>query len=378
MLDIIFFIIISPIIFYYFYFIIRIYIGLNKLEFWQSDRVLEEFISIIIPFRNESENILQILDSIENQDYPTEKYEVIFVNDSSTDDSLNKLNNNIKSKNIRVISVQENFARKAHKKRAIRFGIENSKGEIIVTTDADCILKPNWLKTLLNGFDEKTALISGPVEFIEEKGLFNKLQKLEFASLIITGAGLIGSNKPMICNGANLAYRKNVFDEVGGFDGQLSLSSGDDEILMQRIWKRGKYKIKFCASKEAMSFTKSNKNIKEFYNQRKRWASKGLFYELKSTVLSIILIFLFYLSLILMLCLSFYKLDFYLPLFAAVFLIKIFLEYLVMHKGCSVLFNKNILRYFFIAEILHLPYIIISGISGIFGNFSWKDRTLSR
>jgi len=378
MLDIIFLIIISPIIFYYFYFIVRIYIGLNKLEIWQSNRVLEEFISIIIPFRNESENILQILESIENQNYPVEKYEVIFVNDSSTDDSLNKLNNNIKSKNIRVISVPENFAKQAHKKRAIRFGIENSKGEIIVTTDADCILKPNWLKTLLNGFDEKTALISGPVEFIEGKGLFYKLQKLEFTSLIITGAGLIGINKPMICNGANLTYRKNAFYEVGGFDGQLSLSSGDDEILMQRIWKKRKYKIKFCASKEAMSLTKANKNIKEFYNQRKRWASKGLFYELKSTILSIASIFLFYLSLVLLLGLSFFKLDFYLPLFAAVFTVKIFLEYLVMHKGCSILFNKNILKYFFIAEILHIPYIIISGISGIFGNFSWKDRTLSR
>ena len=378
MLEKIFLILFFPIIIYYFCFIVNIYRGLNKLEKWQGDRIIEEYISIIIPFRNESENILQILSSIENQNYPKGKYEVIFVNDSSNDDSLEKLKTNIKDKNINVISVPIEFESKAHKKRAIRYGIEKSKGDIIVTTDADCILKNNWLKTLVNGFDKKTALISGPVEFLEENGLFNKFQKLEFSSLIITGAGLIGINKPLICNGANLAYRKKVFDEVGGFDGQLSLSSGDDEILMQRIWKKKKYKIKFCYNKEALSFTKANKNLNEFYNQRKRWASKGLFYELKSTVTSIVLIFLFYLFLFSLLVLSFYNINFYLPLFASVFFLKIILEFAVMYKGSSLLFNKKILKYFLITEIIHLPYILILAISGVFGNFSWKDRKLTR
>jgi len=378
MFEIIFLIFSLPIIIYYFYFIINIYRGLNKLERWEGDKTLNEYISIIIPFRNESENILQILNSIEDQEYPEEKFEVIFVNDSSTDDSLEKLKMNIKGENIKAISVPIEFENKAHKKRAIRYGIENSKGDIIVTTDADCKLNKNWLKTLINGFDDNTALISGPVEFLEEDGLFNNIQKLEFLSLIITGAGLIGINRPMICNGANLAYRKKVFEEVGGFDGQLSLSSGDDEILMQRIWKKGKYKIKFCTNKDAISFTKANKNLNEFYNQRKRWASKGLFYELKSTVISIVLIFLFYLLLFSFLVLTFYKINFFILLFTSVFFLKIILEFAVMNKGCDLLFNKKILKYFLITEIIHLPYILISALSGIFGNFSWKDRKLKR
>ncbi len=370
--------ILLPIILYYFYFLFSIYNGLKKLKYWGNDNLPEEFVTVIIPFRNESDNILQSLKSIEMQDYPRDTFEIIYVDDSSTDDSLNKLKSNISTDNIRVISVPEELAKKAHKKRAIKFGIENSKGEIIVTTDADCTHKKNWLSTLLSGFDNKTALISGPVEFIEKKGFFNRLQKLEFASLIITGAGLIGIKKPIICNGANLAYRKSAFNEVGGFKGQMELSSGDDEILMQRIWKKTDYKIKFCVNKDAITYTKGNKNINQFYNQRKRWASKGLFYELKSTITSIIFIFLFYLSLLLLTILSFIYPKIYLPFLTVIFLLKVLFEFLVMKKGTGLLFNKKMLRYFLIAEILHIPYILISVFAGIFGNFEWKGRQLSR
>ncbi len=378
MFDYIFLIILIPVLFYYFYFLLGIYKGLDNIDKRVSDNIPGEFVSVIIPFRNESENILQSLKSIEEQNYPKDKFEVIYVNDSSTDDSLDKMESHIKSNNIRVLSVPKNFADKAHKKRAIRYGIENAEGKIIVTTDADCTHTNNWLTALLSGFDEETALISGPVEFIDKKGFFNQLQRLEFASLIITGAGLIGADKPLICNGANLAYRKSVFDEVGGFKGQMELSSGDDEILMQRIWETTGYKIKFCASRDAVSFTPANKNLEQFYNQRKRWASKGLFYELKSTLISIVFILLFYFFLFALLTLSFINTDFYLPIFISVFALKILFEFLIMKKGTALLFDKKMLKYFLPAEILHIPYILISGIAGIFGNYVWKERKLTR
>jgi len=378
MFDYVFLIILSPILVYYLYFLLSIYKGLNNLSFWENNNLPNEFVTVIIPFRNESDNIIQSLRSIEKQNYPTDKLEVIYVNDSSTDDSEVKLKSQINSEHIRVISVPEEFAKKAHKKRAIKYGIKNAKGEIIVTTDADCEHKNNWLTTLLSGFDKNTGFISGPVEFIEEENFFNQLQRLEFASLIITGAGLIGADKPIICNGANLAYRKSVFEEVGGFEGQMELSSGDDEILMQRIWKRTDYKIKFCINRDAFSFTQANKDLSQFYNQRKRWASKGLFYELKSTLTSIIFILLFYLCLLILLVLSFINTSFYLPIFITVFVLKIFFEFIVMKRGCNLLFHKKMLKYFLLAEIFHIPYILISGITGIFGNFVWKERKLSR
>ena len=150
---------------------------------------------------------------------------------------------------------------------------------------------------MTNYFDKETAFVSGPVEFESDGSLFHELQKLEFSSLILVGAGLIGIGKPIICNAANLGFRKSVFNEVGGYEDNLNLSSGDDEFLMQKIARETNYKVKFCFEKEAKSFTKPNNSISEFYQQRKRWASKGFHYKDYGIVLKLILIFLFYLSL---------------------------------------------------------------------------------
>lgn len=363
---------------YYIYFLLNIHIGLSKIEEINEDRIIPEFISIIIPFRNESDNILKNLKSLEKQNYPKDKYEIIYVNDSSTDNSVEIIETNKKSDNINVLSVPEDFFPNAHKKRAIRFGIENARGEIIVTTDADCVYNKDWLGVLLRYLDDKTAFVSGPVEFEYNSNIFEKLQKVEFAGLVISGAGLIGINKPAICNAANIAYRKAVFDQVNGFGDQLKLSSGDDELLMQKIWKETEYKIKFCPDKKAVVKTAPNKSISEFYQQRKRWASKGLFYVDKLLILKLILIFLFYLSIPIEIFLGILLSTKFFVLLLVSLLFKAFFEYLVLKRGTELLFDKKLLRPFIFAEILHVPYIIISGISGIFGNFTWKERKVSR
>ena len=283
---------------HYIYFLLRIFIGLGKVDSSIKYSEPEEFISVIIPFRNEEENILDNLKSIEALNYPDDKFEVIYVNDFSTDNSPELLRSAITNKNIRVLSVPENHSDKAHKKRAIEFGFQNSKGEIIVSADSDCIVPKDWLKKMLLYFDEETAFISGPVDFIEEDTVFQKYQKLEFRSLIIVGAGLIGAGQPTLCNAANLAYRKKAFNEVKGHSSNLNISSGDDEFLMQKISAETNYKIKFAADPEAVVLTSANSSMKNFYDQRKRWASKGLFYQNKILILQLILIYLFYLSLI--------------------------------------------------------------------------------
>ena len=207
---------------------------------------------------------------------------------------------------------------------------------------------------------------------------WRRRQRIEFAGLVISGAGLIGINKPVICNAANIAYRKTVFDQVNGFDDQLKLSSGDDELLMQKIWKETEYKIKFCPDKKAVVKTIPNKSIPEFYQQRKRWASKGLFYADKLLILKLILIFLFYLSIPVEIFLGIFLSTKFFVILLAGLLFKAFFEYLVLKRGTELLFDKKLLRPFIFAEILHIPYIIISGISGIFGNFTWKERKVSR
>ena len=363
---------------YYSFFLSEILSGLDKLTSAKGISIPEEFISIIIPFRNESENILGSLRSLENQNYSKGKYEVIYVNDSSDDDSLQKILSAQKSSNIKVISVPDDFSTYAHKKRAIRFGISNSTGSIIITTDSDCVHNKEWLQQMVSCFDNETGFVSGPVEFIEEKTIFEKLQKLEFSGLVLTGAGLIGINKPVICNAANIAYRKNAYETVNGFNDQLNLSSGDDELLMQKIWSSGKYRIKFCWNREAIVLTKGNDSLQKFYHQRKRWASKGLFYADKILIIKLILIFLFYLGLIAQISLSVFLSPIFLVSFIISFLIKITFEYLILKKGLNFIFSKNVLRYLPLAELFQIPYIIIAGIAGTFGNYIWKDRRIKR
>ena len=378
MTEIILLLIFSFLLIFYTFFLISIYSGLRKLEKSDEDKIIPEFVSIIIPFRNERENLPANLKSLESQDYPNNNYEVIYVNDSSTDDSVEILANKIKTENIKVISVPETYIPNAHKKRAIRYGIENAKGEIIITSDADCNYNNNWLRTLLKYMDDKTAFISGPVEFEDNGNIFGAIQKLEFAGLVIVGAGLIGINRPTICNAANIAYRRKVFDEVNGFYDQFGLSSGDDELLMQKIWKETNYKIKFCPEKSAIVKTAPNKTLTEFYQQRKRWASKGLFYKNKLLVLKLILIYLFYLSLPIQLILGIIKSPVYFITLAAGLILKILVEFLVLKCGIILLFERKILRKFLPAQILQIPYIIVAGFAGTFGNFIWKERKVSR
>jgi len=363
---------------HYIIFLSRIYYGLLKLKKTNLQILPDEFISVIIPFRNESENILTNLKSIENQDYPKNKFEVLYVNDFSDDDSVELLLRNKSSENIKVINVPKDFSTNAHKKRAIRYGIENSNGEIVVTTDADCIYEKEWLRSLLENFDHQTGFVSGPVEFIENKKLFSKIQKTEFAGLVLTGAGLIGSGQPTICNAANIAYRKSSFDEVNGFKDNLNLSSGDDEFLMQKISRDTNFKVRFSLEEKSIVKTNVNKTFRDFYHQRKRWASKGLFYADRSLVFKLILIYFFYIGLVVQIPVAiFLSTFFWLTLLNSVIL-KFIVELLIMNKGRKILFKKLSLRTFLLTEILQIPYIIYAGLMGSFGNIFWKDRHLTR
>ncbi len=352
--------------------------GLSKLRSNNNWNYKNSFVSVIIPFRNEENNLPENVSSIQNVNFNPDKLEIIYVNDNSTDNSIEALRSSINSNNIKIISVPDEYSPNAHKKRAIRFGIENSSGDIIVTSDADCTYNQNWLNSLLSNLDEETGFVSGPVKFKSERKFFSQIQQLEFAGLIIVGAGLIGSGSPTICNAANIAYRKKVFDEVNGFTDNLNISSGDDEFLMQKIAKSENYKVKFSVHPDSFVETSANKNLNEFYHQRKRWASKGLFYNSKILILRLILIFLFFLSIIILPFTStwFGKLSLY--LFLISFIAKLIYEYLLLLKGKLVFFSELSFKHFLIAEILHIPYILIAGISGLFGNYLWKERKVRR
>src|SRR5690606_3333641 len=144
----------------------------------------------------------------------------------------------------------------SYKKKAIAKAIESCRGELIVTTDADCRMGTQWLKTIVGYFEQQDLyMLSSPVVYSEEKSFFERLQTLEFLYLIGLGAAGIGNGKPTTCNGANLAYRKDVFLELGGFNGIDNLASGDDELLLHKVAEKYADRIGFCKSREAIVYT---------------------------------------------------------------------------------------------------------------------------
>lgn len=361
---------------FYFVFLIKIYAGLRKVRkpFEGPER---PSVTVIIPYRNESAVIEQCYQSIMQQDYPKEQLQVIFVDDQSTDDSPMKLKKLNREERAILLHAPEVKGVNAHKKRAVLYALGFATGEIILTTDADCVHRQGWIRVMVSQFSQATAMVSGPVLFNHGADLFGKMQTLEFAGLVLSGAGLIGNGTPVICNAANLAYRKKVFDEVGGFNDMMHVSSGDDELLMQKIAAQGKYEIRFCPSPEAVVRTEPNKNLKEFYRQRKRWASKSLHYRDSGLIAQLVLIFLFYLALAL-LPVGIVLNQVWIYAAAYAFAGKWLLEYLVLRQGIPLLYQRLDLIAFACAQVAHIPYIILSAVSGAMGNYQWKERRIKR
>lgn len=373
----IFYLILILLALHYAYFIVRVYVGLIALKKSSDLKESDELVSVIIPLRNESGNIESLCNSLNSQTLSKAKFEIIFIDDNSDDDTYDKLLKH-KPDNSKIIRVKNGRNNQARKKKALIEGVKNASDPIIISTDADCSFYSCWLEVMSKYFDEKTAIVAGPVDLKSDGSLFSKIQRLEFAGLILTGAGLIGINNPTICSAANFAYRKSVFEEVDGFNDQLGFTSGDDDLFLQKVASLTNYKIKFAYEKKAMVTTHPRPNVGEFLQQRKRWASKSLFYNNKLLVLKIILIFLFYLGLILQLIGGLFFDSLLFITFGLSLLVKIIVEYLVLNYGSKTLYDRKILRPFILAEIVQIPYIIISAIGGLFGNFKWKGDVLKR
>ena len=258
---------------------------------------------------------------------------------------------------------------------AIAHGIDQSTGEIILTTDADCIAPPKWIEIMANHFKDEVVFTAGPVAEHASSNFFSNLEQLEFLGLITTAAGLIGSGRPIICNGANLAYRKSAFISIGGFGGNGS--SNDDEFLMNRMLRRNIGNITFAPESGAVITTRSSNTITSFLRQRIRWANKRGHYEDKSILVTLVSLYLFFLSFALTALLIPIEQRLLLPVILA-FGGKVCVDYFTLHSGAK-LFNQRLpIFYFLIAELLHVPYIVIAAAIGQISSMQWKGRTISR
>jgi cellulose synthase/poly-beta-1,6-N-acetylglucosamine synthase-like glycosyltransferase len=338
----------------------------NKIQYVS---LKDSKLSIIIPVRNEQANILNLLNDLNKQIYPFKNFEVIIANDGSTDETENIVLSfqedaqyDLKLLNI----LNENGA--SPKKRAIQKSIEISSGELIVTTDGDCRVSENWLSSIEAIYNEKQAkLISSPVTFLDEKTYWNTFQIIEFASLVGSGACAMNLKKPNMCNGANIAYTREVFEKVGGFAGNEHLASGDDEFLMHKIAKIYPEKVVFNMDENSIVFTKSQADFSHFYQQRKRWASKWRHYKDWKVIALAIFIFAVNLGMIY----SIFTQN-YLNL-----LIKCSPEFIFLCLIINYLGYKDKIKFIPIIQLIYPFYVVLFGIIAQGNGYNWKGRKLS-
>ncbi|MEH6304996.1 glycosyltransferase [Olivibacter sp. CPCC 100613] len=357
------------------------YIVLNLLKGWKqlpshvisNEPIFKTSVSVLIAARNEERNIAKTIDSILKQHYPSELMEVIIVNDHSTDGTADIIAS-YGNQGVKLIELNEHEKLNSYKKKAISKAIANAKGELMVATDADCVMGPNWLCAIVSLYEEKNyKLISSPVIYHEEKSYFEKLQTLEFLYLIGLGAASIGLRKPSTCNGANLAYRRDVFYELGGFNGIDDLASGDDELFLHRVAQKYPLSIGFCKSRDAIVYTEAKENLQEFIRQRRRWASKSTKYKNKKIVLLGVAIWIFNLAILVSALLGIFFPSLFVC-FGFVLLAKILIELLFLMPITTFASRSHLLVGLPLLSFLHLFYIIYIGIAGNTGKYYWKGR----
>ncbi len=352
------------------------------------------FISVIIPARNEAENIEPCLRSILEGNYPHNLLEIIVLDDFSEDrtaEIVNQLSESLIPKksgsesSISCIHMADNLPPESrftpNKKKAIEIGVSNAKGEIIVTTDADCLVQKDWLLLIAAAFENpQTQMVCGPVAFHQEKSLLQRFQSLDFLGMMgITGAGTqLGWHH--MANGANLAFRKQAFEAVNGFVGNAHLASGDDMFLVQKVAKRWPGSVSFLKSCEATVLTKASPDLRAFWHQRLRWGTKNAAIPSWPLRLSLLTVFLFCWSIWVNLAFAIAYAVMDIPanffwIFLFQIIVKAVFDYFFLSEMCRFFNRKDLLRWFWPSFFMHTAYIALLGTMSIFyKKYEWKGR----
>lgn len=324
------------------------------------------FISVIVSARNEEDNILDCMTVLDKLEYPEDRIEIIIVNDESEDETGNIIASYIKDKpKFVTIIPNKSEGHLKGKANAIDQAVKISKGEIILTTDADCLPNPQWAKTVVSYFSNDVAMVSGHTSQFERNS-FEGMQSVDFIYLLSVAGGVMNLDKPMSCIGNNMSYRKSVYDEVGGYQ-SLKFSVTEDFALLTAIHKLGKYKIIHPTDPGMLVKSKPCKNIKSLFNQKKRWGVGGLQSELAGfTVMTLgwisnagILLIPFFLS----------AESFYILLF------KIATDYYFLNPVYRKLKMKLNQKHFLVFEIYFVIYVFVLPFIVLFNKkVSWKGR----
>lgn len=320
--------------------------------------------SIVVPFRNEAENLSNLLKSIENVKYPIENFEVILVDDESEDGFR------VPSCGFQIQMIANQRQSNSPKKNAIQTAIKQSKFDWIITTDADCLVPENWLLDLNNYIQNtKKEMVCGPVFFKNNSGFLFDIQQIEMISLQAVTIGSFDFDLGFMCNGANFAYSKEFFQQLNGFEGNEKIASGDDVFLLQKAVKNFPDEVGFLLKKDFQVLTNSAESWSELFQQRIRWAGKSKAYSSgfgKFVALTVFSANLAFLISLLLFFFGFFELIILL-------LLKVIADLLLANQTAR--FYQIKIKNIFVTALVYPFFSSAVAFYSLFGKYEWKGRS---
>jgi len=335
----------------YCFLLMMIWWRLRSVRPFFPETVKNVFVTIVISCHNEAEHINTLLQKISQQDYSAESFEVIVIDDNSADGTFETASGFNGIKNLRVIKNEGKG-----KKRAIRNGITIASGNLIITTDGDCIIGQGWLNTMVAFFEEnRPDMIIGPVVVGSVPGFFGRFQELEFLSLQGVTAGSTLAGMSTMCNGANLAFTKEAYlrhaDNI-----HYDISSGDDIFLLHNLKKEKGSKIMWLESADFIVTASPARTIMSFLSQRNRWISKGKAYDDLSTIILAIVTFVTIITQAFLLVTGFFVPD-YLLLFLVVLVIKSVPDFMILNNTTARYNKRELMKWFLPSQLVYPFYV---------------------
>ena len=372
-------IIASSLFFIYAFTMITFTYGVNRVTYFTCKNLPEKTsFTVIVPFRNEAAHLPSLLASIDALAYSTSLVHFILVDDDSEDASCDIIDAFSAHCKHHITVLKNIRTSNSPKKDAITTAIKETDTAWILTIDADCILHKNWLATIDNYIQQHACnMLVAPVTYKTTNSLLDQFQLIEFLSLQAATIGGFGLQQPFLCNGANLGYKKSVFENVHGFDNNNCIASGDDIFLLEKFLMLDKTQVHYVKNTEAIVTTYPVKTVHEALNQRVRWASKTANYTLffgkcigaivgiGNTVIAVIPVLYITNNLSVTSALT-------------LFVSKIFVDFLLITKATAFFKQKISFSSFLISSFLY-PYVaIIVTLKSLFSRYQWKGRTFTK
>lgn len=326
--------------------------------------------SIVVPFRNEAENLPKLLHSISLLNYPTAFFEVILVDDES-DEKFQILNSK-----FQITLINNKRKSNSPKKDAIETAIKTAQYDWILTTDADCLVDADWLTTLDDYIQQNNKkMVAAGVSYLPKKGFLAAFQNLDFLSLQGATIGSFGFNQPFMCNGANFTYKKDFFYELNGFKGNSTIASGDDVFLLQKAIKKEPNAVGFCMNYESIVKTEALDNWQDLFFQRVRWASKSTGYSSVFGKSLAIVVFLGNLAWVILFVLCLIQLVNY-NYFFLYFGIKFLVDFILLSQASN--FFKTKIKWVLISSIIYPFFSSTVAFYSLTGTYKWKGRRFKK